>query len=240
MDPQPSILIVDDDDDIRTLLSDYLSEHGFRTTVAGDGKQMWTALDAHRLDLVVLDIMLPGESGLALCRTLRSRSSTPVIILTALGDETERIVGLEMGADDYVAKPFSPRELLARIRSVLRRVNALPEKLSPENASKICFAGWTLNTRERHALSPHKVVVPLGGMEFRLLRVLLTYPHRVLSRDALLDLVQGREAGPFDRSIDVQISRLRQRLEEDARQPTIIKTVRSEGYVLATDVEMHA
>ena len=230
------ILIVDDDAEIRRLLGDYLRRNGLRTTAVADGKAMWSALETERIDLVVLDLMLPGEDGLTLCRRLRADSDLPVIMLTARGDETDRIVGLEMGADDYVPKPFSPRELLARIKVVLRRSRSLPRNLRPEEARLMRFAGWTLDTAARNLLSPDGVVVALSGAEYRLLRVLLTHPNRVLSRDQLMDLTRGREAAPFDRSIDVQVSRLRQRLGDDPKDPALIKTVRGEGYVLATQV----
>jgi two-component system OmpR family response regulator len=230
------ILIVDDDAEIRRLLGDYLRRNGLRTTAVADGKAMWSALETERIDLVVLDLMLPGEDGLTLCRKLRADSDLPVIMLTARGDETDRIVGLEMGADDYVPKPFSPRELLARIKVVLRRARSLPRNLRPEEARVLRFAGWTLDTTTRNLLSPQGVVVALSGAEYRLLKVLLTHPNRVLNRDQLLDLTRGREAEPFDRSIDVQVSRLRQRLGDDPREPALIKTVRGEGYVLAAQV----
>jgi two-component system OmpR family response regulator len=230
------ILIVDDDAEIRRLLGDYLRRNGLRATAVADGKAMWSALETERIDLVVLDLMLPGEDGLTLCRRLRADSDLPVIMLTARGDETDRIVGLEMGADDYVPKPFSPRELLARIKVVLRRSRSLPRNLRPEEARLMRFARWTLDTATRNLLSPDGVVVALSGAEYRLLRVLLTHPNRVLSRDQLMDLTRGREADPFDRSIDVQVSRLRQRLGDDPKDPVLIKTVRGEGYVLAAQV----
>jgi two-component system OmpR family response regulator len=181
--------------------------------------------------------MLPGEDGLQLCRDLRARSNLPVIMLTARGEETDRIVGLEMGADDYLAKPFNPRELLARIKSVLRRARSLPENLEPDAVSSFAFAGWTLDVATRNLTAPDGVVVPLSGTEFKLLRAFLAHPNRVLSRDQLIDFMISRDAGPFDRAIDVQVSRLRQRLRDDAREPRIIKTVRGEGYVLAAQVE---
>jgi two-component system, OmpR family, response regulator len=230
------ILIVDDDREIRTLLGDYLGKNGFRATAVADGKGMWNALDAGRVDLVVLDVMLPGDDGFVLCRSLRARGDVPVIMLTAKGEDTDRIVGLELGADDYLPKPFNPRELLARIKSVLRRHRTVPGHLQPEPAQALRFAGWTLDLAARNLISPQQVVVALSGAEFRLLRVFLSYPNRVLSRDQLMDLTVGREADPLDRSVDVQVSRLRQRLNEDAREPSIIKTVRGEGYVLAASV----
>jgi two-component system OmpR family response regulator len=231
------ILIVDDDGEIRTLLGDYLEKNGFRTTAVPDGRAMWNALDSARIDLVILDVMLPGDDGFVLCRSLRARGDVPVIMLTAKGEDMDRIVGLELGADDYLAKPFNPRELLARIKSVLRRHRAIPGNLQEEQAKLLRFAGWTLDLAARNLISPQQVVVALSGAEFRLLRVFLSYPNRVLTRDQLMDLTVGREADPLDRSIDVQVSRLRQRLDDDAREPAIIKTVRGEGYVLAATVE---
>ena len=234
------ILVVDDDAEIRELLTEYLQRNGYRASAVGDGKAMWAAVEKARPNLIVLDLMLPGDDGLTLCRDLRSRSSIPVVMLTARGDETDRIVGLEMGADDYLPKPFSPRELLARIKSVLRRTRLLPENLAPVDAHTIRFAGWTLDLKARHLVSPESVVSPLSGMEFKLLRVFLNHPNTVLTRDQLIDLMLSRDATPFDRSIDVQVSRLRSRLGDDAREPKLIKTVRGEGYVLAAHVERAA
>jgi two-component system OmpR family response regulator len=197
---------------------------------------MWAALAAGRVDLVVLDLMLPGEDGLSLCRRLRASSELPVLMLTAKSEPFDRVLGLEMGADDYLAKPFEPRELLARIRSVLRRARALPAgPAAPPRRYR--FAGWALDATARQLLSPQGVVVALSGAEYRLLQVFLEHPNRVLSRDQLMDWLQGREAGPFDRSIDLRVSRLRQKLGDDARTPALIKTLRSEGYVLAAAVE---
>ncbi len=230
------LLVVDDDREIRRLVEQYLGQAGYRVTTVPDGKAMWKALDANRIDLVVLDLMLPGDDGLALCRALRSRSSLPVLMLTARGDEVDRIVGLEMGADDYLAKPFNPRELLARIRSILRRAKALPPNLVPEDVGSFRFAGWTLDVATRNATAPDGVVVPLSGAEFRLLRVLLEHPNRVLSREQMLELASGREPVLFDRSVDVLVGRLRRRLRDDGKDPALIKTVRGEGYVLAAEV----
>ena len=232
------VLVVDDDAEIRGLLGEYLQKNGYRVTAVGDGEGMRAALEAGRVDIVVLDLMLPGDDGLTLCRNLRARSEVPVIMLTARGEETDRIVGLEMGADDYLAKPFNPRELLARIKSVLRRTRSLPENLQPEAARKIRFAGWALDLAARNLLSPEGVVVALSGTEYKLLRTFLAHPNRVLNRDQLIDLMLSRDASPFDRSIDVQVSRLRHRLGEGAKEPAIIKTVRGEGYVLAVPVEV--
>ena len=237
MDTPDHILIVDDDAEIRSLLSQYLTKNGLRVTAVADGRAMWRALDAGRIDLIVLDLMLPGEDGLTLCRNLRAKSSDiPVIMLTARGEETDRIVGLEMGADDYLAKPFSARELLARIKAILRRARSLPENLRPDDARNIRFGDWLLDTVHRQLVSTAGVVTPLSGAEYRLLRIFLSHPNRVLNRDQLVDLTQGKEADPLDRSIDVQVSRLRQRLGDDSREPRLIKTVRGEGYVLAVTV----
>jgi len=231
------ILVVDDDTEIRTLLRDYLQKQGFRVTAVADGKALRAAVAVAHPDLVILDVMLPGEDGLTLCRDLRAQSNLPIIMLTARGDETDRIVGLELGADDYLAKPFSPRELLARIKSVLRRTRSLPDNLRPEETGRFRFAGWTLDGATRNLTSPQGVVVVLSGTDYRLLKIFVDHPNRVLTRDQLIDLMLDREAGPYDRAIDVQVSRLRQRLGEDAREPGIIKTVRGQGYVFAAQVE---
>ncbi len=231
------LLVVDDDRDIRQLIEQYLTEAGYRVSTAADGKAMRRMLEQHRIDLVVLDLMLPGEDGLSLCRYLRARSNLPILMLTARGAEVDRIVGLEMGADDYLAKPFNPRELLARIRSILRRAHTLPPNLVPEEVITFTFAGWHLNVAERQLVATDGLVVPLSGAEFRLLRVLLEHPQRVISRDQIMELTQGREALALDRSIDVLIGRLRRRLQDDGKEPRLIKTVRGEGYVLAAQVE---
>lgn len=237
MDPADRILIVDDDAETRALLGAYLEKQGYRVTSVADDRGLRGALDTMRPDLIVLDLMLPGRDGLEICRDLRARSNLPVIMLTARGEETDRIVGLEMGADDYIAKPANPRELLARIKSVLRRSRSLPENLQPEPVKTFRFAGWTLDVATRDLSAPDGVVVPLSATEFKLLRIFLTHPDRVLSRDQLIEHMVSREAGPFDRAIDVQVSRLRQRLNEDAREPRLIKTVRGSGHVLAAKVE---
>lgn len=231
----PHILIVDDDREIRDLLRDYLSGNGYRATAAADGRAMRTVLADQRIDLVILDLMLPGEDGLTLCRNLRTESTLPVIMLTARGEETDRIVGLEMGADDYVAKPFNPRELLARIKAVLRRAGTAQEG-SGTGTERLRFANWVLDLGARELTDLNGVVVPLSSGEYRLLSVFVTHAGRVLSRDLLLDLTRGRQAQPFDRSIDVQVGRLRKRLEDDGQEPSLIKTVRGEGYVLTAEV----
>lgn len=240
---QDHILIVDDDREIRSLLADYLEKQGLRCTTAGDGREMKSALEHHRVDLIVLDVMMPGEDGLTLCRNLRAaggaHANTPILMLTARGEDMDRILGLEMGADDYLPKPFVPRELYARIRAILRRARALPPNLDaapPANARELHFAHWRLDTVNRHLIDTEGTVVALSGAEYRMLGVFLAHPQRVLSRDQLMELTQGREADVFDRSIDLLISRLRQRLGDNAREPAIIKTVRNEGYVLASEV----
>jgi two-component system OmpR family response regulator len=240
MNAPDHILVVDDDTEIRSLLRDYLQQQGYRVTAVADGKGLRAAVDTSRPDLIILDLMLPGEDGLTLCRELRARSEVPVIMLTARGEETDRIVGLELGADDYVAKPFSPRELLARIKSVLRRARSLPDNLKNEESGVFRFAGWTLDAATRNLTSPAGVVVALSGTDFRLLKIFVDHPNRVLTRDQLVDLMLARDAGPYDRAIDVQVSRLRQRLGEDAKEPAIIKTVRGQGYVFAAHVEAGA
>lgn len=240
MEASPHVLIVDDDREIRSLLAEYLADHGLRVRAVEDGAGMRRAIEAGRVDLIVLDLNLPREDGLTLCRDLRAHSRVPVIMLTARGAPVDRIVGLEMGADDYVAKPFEPRELLARIRSVLRRTEALPPNLEPPAARALNFGGWSLDLTARHLHDPDGVVVSLSGGEFRLLKALLEHPNRVLSRDQLLNLTQGRDAEPFDRAIDLQVSRLRQKLGDDARAPQLIKTVRNEGYLLAAEVTADA
>ena len=241
MKQQDHVLIVDDDRDIREMVADYLQKNGLRTTVAADGREMRAALDSHAIDLIVLDLMMPGEDGLVLCRNLRAskHKAIPVLMLTARDDATDRIIGLEMGADDYVVKPFSSRELLARISAVIRRTRMLPPNLQISEASRlIAFGEWRLDTTARHLLDPQDTVIALSGAEFRLLRVFLDHPQRVLSRDQLLNLTQGRDAEHFDRSIDLLVSRLRQRLQDGARDQTYIKTVRSEGYVFSVPVTL--
>jgi len=237
MEPISNILIVDDDDEIRLLLADYLGANGYHAFTAQDGVEMEKVLQQERVDLIVLDLNMPGEDGLTLCRKLRARSGMPVIMLTARSEPIDRILGLEMGADDYLPKPFEPRELLARIRSVLRRSHAAADAAADSSLqSQMRFAGWTLDLTARHLVDPDGLVIMLSGAEFRLLKVFLEHPNRVLNRDQILNFTHGRDADPFDRSIDIQISRLRQKLNEDARSPQIIKTVRNGGYVLAVPV----
>jgi len=237
MSDKPHILVVDDHREIRDGLAKFMGEHGFRVSTAPDGKGMRRVLEESRIDLIVLDLMLPGEDGLTLCRELRGRSNIPVVMLTAMGEETDRIVGLEMGADDYVAKPFNPRELFARVKAVLRRARSLPESVRPPHESMVKFESWVFNIARRELEAADGTAVPLSTGEFNLLQVFVRHPGHVLSRDQLLDLTQGREATPFDRSIDTQISRLRRKIEEDPKDPKIIKTVWGGGYVFTPKVE---
>ena len=230
-----SLLVVDDDPDLRSLLQDYLGEQGYAVRTAADGSALWAALAEQPADLIILDVMLPGTDGLELCRLLRARMSTPILMLTARGDEMDRIIGLEMGADDYLPKPFHPRELLARIRSIFRRV---AQTGSGSPARTVQFDGWTLDLAAHHLIRADQVVVPLSTGEFRLLKALAEHPNQVLSRDQLMDALAGRDADPFDRTIDVMISRLRRRLGDDAREPALIKTIRNEGYVLLTQTRL--
>jgi len=231
------ILIVDDDAEIRSLLGSYLGRHRYHVESAADGVAMRRALARGHFDLVVLDIMMPGEDGLALCRDLRTRSNLPVILLTALAEETDRVIGLELGADDYLTKPFGTRELLARIRAVLRRAPATLPVHANDPSECLAFDGWHLLPGRRELRDPDGVLISLTAGEFDLLLALVRSPGRVLSRDELLDLTKGRAAGPFDRSVDVQLSRLRHKIEVDPKAPTLIRTVRGGGYLLAAAVE---
>lgn len=232
------LLVVDDDVDIRSMLAEQLSKAGYVVSAAGSGSEMRRALERERVDLIVLDLNLPGEDGLTLCRDLRARSNTPVIMLTARSEPIDRVLGLEMGADDYLAKPFEPRELLARIRNVLRRTEALPTSLDVVSVGEAKFAGWTLDLQKRHLIDPAGRVVVLSGAEFRLLRVFVTHPNRVLTREQLVALSSGRAYESQQRAIDLQVSRLRHKLGDDQAESALIKTVRNEGYVFAAAVTM--
>lgn len=233
----PHILIVDDDREIRTLVGRSLEREGFRVTAVGDGGDMMKAIDKGAFDLVVLDIMLPGKDGLQLCRDLRARNvSTPIILLTAKGEDVDRIIGLEMGADDYVSKPFNSRELIARIKAVLRRSSAPKANEQTRSARYVTFGDWRLDTVARELLDGDGSVVSLSTGEFDLLNVFVSHAQTVLSRDQLLDLAKRRSAIVFDRSIDIQVSRLRRKLGDDAKEPKIIKTVWGGGYVFTPDV----
>lgn len=233
----PHILVVEDARDIREPLARYLREHGFRTTTAADAQVARKLLRAAAIDLVVLDVMMPGEDGLSLCRSIRETSHIPVILLTARGEEVDRIIGLEMGADDYIPKPFSPRELVARIAAVLRRTQALPPRQRPPEAEHIKFGDWTLDTGQRELIGKDGMATPLSSGEFRLLAAMLERPKISLTRSQLLDLTKGRDAELFDRSIDNHISRLRKKIETDPKNPRYIKTVWGGGYMLAVEPE---
>jgi two-component system OmpR family response regulator len=230
------ILVVDDAPDIRKLVSLTLGDNGFEVETANDGEEMSKALKGRAFDLVVLDLVLPGEDGLSLCRKLRAESRIPIVMLTGRGDDTDRIVGLEMGADDYLVKPFNPRELLARVRAVLRRTNEQASVEQDGGDGVLGFEGWMLDQVRRKLQSPEGEDVELTAAEFDLLAVFAKRAKRLLSRDQLLDLTKGRNASPFDRTVDVQLSRLRRKLEKDPRNPSLIKTVRGVGYIFACEV----
>ncbi|MBM7456529.1 two-component system OmpR family response regulator [Oceanisphaera litoralis] len=231
------LLVVDDHGEIRDLLKRFLEQHGYRVQGARDGQEMRQYLSRHSPDLIILDLMLPGDDGLTLCRELRGQGNeVPIIMLTAVGEETDRIVGLEMGADDYLPKPFNPRELLARIKAVLRRRPEPGLTPSADEPRRLRFDHWTLDLARRELLDDKGVTISLSTAEFDLLRVFTQHPHRVLSRDQLLDLARGREAQAFDRAIDTLVSRLRRKLESDSRHPQLIKTIWGGGYMLAADI----
>jgi len=233
-DKPTKLLLVDDEASLRQPLADYLTRQGFVVRQAADAAKARAALTDDVPDLVLLDIMMPGEDGLSLCRHLVEAKDLPVILLTARGEATDRIVGLEIGADDYVVKPFEPRELVARIRSVLRRSSR--GGAVPDNDAQYEFEGWLLDPLKRRLVDPEGTLVPISSAEFRLLTAFLDHPRQVLDRDRLLDMVQGREAHLFDRAVDNQVSRLRRKMEADSREPRLIQTVWGGGYRLASDV----
>jgi two-component system OmpR family response regulator len=237
MDLETRLLIVDDDPGIRELTAGFLSAHGYVVDTAADGAAMRRALESTSYALVVLDVMMPGEDGLTILRSLDRATSPAVIILSVIGEEIDRIVGLEMGADDYVAKPANPRELLARVRSVLRRKESAAVRPMLGAREYLRFAGWRLDPVGRQLLDPDNVVINLSDGEFRLLIALVEHPRRVLTRDQLLDLSRGLNAEQFDRAIDVQISRLRRKMARDGGDSDLIRTVRNEGYMFTADVE---
>lgn len=238
--PRPAaeahILIVDDDAQIRQLAAKLLREHGHRVSVARDGREMWQVLATAAIDLIILDVMLPGGNGLDLCRELRARTHVPIIMVTALGSDTDRIVGLEIGADDYLVKPFNPRELLARIHAVLRRTRGpVGEDLRPQS-HLLAFDGWILDTRRRELANPDGVVVDLSTGEYDLLLTFLDFPQRVLSREQLMDSAKNKIATGYDRAIDIQVSRLRKKLDASEDGQAMIKTIRGAGYMFVPAV----
>ncbi len=236
MSDRPHLLLVDDERSIREPLAQYLGRNGFRVTAVESASEARLRLAANAIDMVILDIMMPGEDGLSLCRHIRETSEIPVILLTARTEETDRIVGLEMGADDYVLKPFSPRELVARIKVIFRRVATGGQRVTAPDGANYSFAGWLLKTQERTLVDSEGVSLPLSTAEYNLMLAFATRPNSVLSRDQLLDITQGREANAFDRAIDNQISRLRKKIEPDPKNPTLIKTVWGGGYTLSAEV----
>lgn len=230
------LLVVEDDREMRTLIAKFLRQNGYRVTSVRDGREMWETLAHAPVDLILLDIMLPGQSGLDLTRALRTRSQVPIIMVTARGDETDRVVGLELGADDYIPKPFSRPELLARIRAVLRRAQGGTERSAGAMGDRILFAGWALDTRRRELMAPDGSAVDLSGGEYDMLLAFCEHPQRVLSRDQLLDLARNRVTDTIDRSVDTMVSRLRRKLEPADDSPSIIKTVRGAGYMFVPGV----
>lgn len=236
LEPQVHLLLVDDEASLREPLAEYLVRQGFRVTEASRAAEARSLLRTHRFDLALLDIMMPGEDGLSLTRHLAEKGDLPVMLITAKGESTDRVVGLEIGADDYVVKPFDPRELVARIRTVLRRVGRSQARQVEEETRGFRFDGWTLDTLKRQLTDPAGVVVPISSAEFKLLVAFASHPQQVLNRDQLLDMVHGREAHLFDRSIDNQISRLRRKIEVDSKDARLIQTVWGGGYMLAASV----
>ena len=238
MSESAHIVVVDDQKEICDVVQEYLTGEGYRVSTAHDGGDMRRILSQSRADLVILDLMLPGEDGLTLARALRSESGIGIIILTGRGETVDRIIGLEMGADDYLPKPFHLRELLARVKAVLRRAESRVGDSPHSVRSHARFNGWTLDLSSRELTSPAGEEVRLTTGEFDLLAAFVNNPNQVLSRDRLLDLARNREAGPFDRTIDVQVGRLRRKLEDDPQNPTLIKTVRGSGYIFTPTVEL--
>jgi two-component system, OmpR family, response regulator len=236
------ILVVDDDPQIGELIKDYLDQHGFRVSTALNGREMERMMSRTQVDLIVLDLMLPGEDGLTLCRRLRETTDVLIIMLSAMGEEPDRVVGLEVGADDYMTKPFGPRELLARIKSLIRRSEGpiADSRKSRHIASlpNILFESWALDRNQRRLIDPDGITVPLSSGEYRLLLPFLENPRRTLNRDQLLDITSGREAGPFDRTIDVQVARLRKKIEKDPKKPKLIVTMRGDGYQFDANVRI--
>jgi two-component system OmpR family response regulator len=237
MSSEPHILIVEDDREIRGLIARLLKSSEFRVSTAGDGREMDRILADSRIDLIILDVMLPHEDGLSICRRLRAQTRLPIVMVSAKGEELDRVLGLELGADDYLVKPFAARELLARVRAVLRRPSGAQEDVVADSVHRFRFHGWTLDALRRRLTDPAGAQVSVTDGEFDLLRVFCQRPGRLLSRDQLIDLTQGRAAGPNERSIDILVVRLRRKIEPDPQRPDFIKTVRSGGYMFTPDVE---
>lgn len=229
--PVSNLLLVDDDLEVLALLKKFLEQHGYCVAVATDGPTLWQAIERQVPDLIILDVMLPGESGLVLCQRLRAEHAVAVIMLTAMGELSDRVVGLELGADDYLTKPFDARELLARVRAVLRRTGETRSVLNDKPRPVLEFADWQLDVTRRELRSPEQVMIPLSSSEFELLLVLAEHPQRVLTRQQLLDMARGEACDAFDRSVDVQVSRLRRKLDTDALRPPMIRTIRNGGYL---------
>jgi len=234
--PGAHVLVVEDDGEMRNLIAKFLRQNGYRATGARDGREMWETLANVAVDLILLDVMLPGQSGLDLTRALRAKTQVPIIMVTARGDETDRVLGLELGADDYIPKPFSRPELLARIRAVLRRAQGNDQRASGLVADRLLFAGWALDTRRRELTAPDGVAVDLSGGEYDLLLAFCEHPQRVLSRDQLLELARNGVSDAIDRTVDVMVSRLRRKMEPTEESPTIIKTIRGAGYMFVPAV----
>jgi two-component system OmpR family response regulator len=235
MEPSPHILVVDDAREIRDPLAKYLTANSYRALAADNAATARKLIKTHAFDLIVLDIMMPGEDGLSFCRSLRETSQLPILFLTAKGTDIDRIVGIELGADDYMVKPFNPRELLARIGAILRRVRALPPGSASPAAARVKFDRWILDTVRRELVGEDGVGVAISSGEYRLLQVLIDRPNLTLTRDQLLDLTRGRDTVLFDRSVDNAIMRLRKKIEEDPKNPRLIKTVWGGGYIFATE-----
>jgi two-component system, OmpR family, response regulator len=235
-DVRARVLLVEDDPAILQMVADVFADSGLAVSLADSGEAMNRALQRDAIDVVVLDIMLPGEDGLSICRRLRAESNVPILMLTALGEDADRIVGLEIGADDYVTKPFNPRELVARVRAVLRRVRS-PDAKTRLRDRPMRFSGWRIFPAERRLLNPEGVRITTTSAEFDLLLAFCQNPGQVLSREQLLELTHGGIAGPIERSVDVHVSRIRQKIEPDPRDPTLIKTVRLGGYIFTPEVE---
>ena len=238
MNAQAHVLVVDDEPELREMVEEYLSKQGFKVTTAGNGVAMRDIVAEQPVDLVLLDVRMPGEDGLSLARFLREHYSVGIIMLTAMGEVVDRIVGLEMGADDYISKPFDPRELLARVKSVLRRLSApttVNENAPEQFASGVRFRDYVLNLESNQLFKSDGAEISITGMEFDLLKAFITHPNRVLTRDQLLDLAHNRNWDPFDRSIDVRITRIRRKIEQDPAKPQIIKTVWGKGYIFVPD-----